>query len=239
MEWSDTGIVLRARRHGEAHAIIDLLTREHGRHAGLVRGGAGRRLRPALEPGNEVAAVWRARISENLGVYSVEPTGSRAALVLNSPRRLAALSAACAVACEALPEREPHAPAFRALTVLLDALEDDEVWPVLFVKWELGLLRELGYGLALEDCAVTGRTDSLTHVSPRSGRAVCAEVAEPYKEKLLVLPAFLRDAAAEATDADLVAGLALTGYFLETRLFAPADKRLPEARGRLVQAIAG
>ncbi|GAB4522460.1 MAG: DNA repair protein RecO [Parvularculaceae bacterium] len=239
MEWSDAGIVLRARRHGEAHAIVELLTRQHGRHAGLVRGGAGRRLRPALEPGNEVAAVWRARLSENLGVYAVEPTKSRSAFVLNSPRRLAALAAACAVACDALPEREPHAPAYRALTVLLDALADDEVWPALFVKWELGLLRELGYGLALEACAVTGRTDALTHVSPRSGRAVCSEVAEPYKEKLLPLPAFLCDAGADITGADLAAGLALTGYFLETRIFGPADKSLPEARSRLAQAIAG
>ena len=238
MEWSDTGIVLRARPHSEAHAVADLLTEHHGRYSGLVRGGAGRRMRPVIEPGNLVSCVWRARLAEHLGTYSLELLSSRAAAVLTARDRLLALTAACAVAAETLPEREPHPAAFGALNVLVEHLENDEIWPVLFVKWELGLLKELGFGLDLQKCAATGARRNLTHVSPKSGRAVCADAAEPYRDKLLPLPAFLIDSAIHPESQDLRDGLALTGYFLESRLLNPADKPLPEPRRRLEGAFA-
>ena len=159
MHWSDAGIVLSVRKHGETSAICTLLTRGHGRHAGLVRGGVGRRMRGTLQAGNEVAAEWRARLSEHLGTFAVEPTRIRAAAFLDDPDRLAGLAAACAVADAALPEREPHPAVYEAFGALLDAFESSELWPAVFVRWELGLLQELGFGLDITRCAVTGSAE--------------------------------------------------------------------------------
>jgi DNA repair protein RecO (recombination protein O) len=184
MQWRDDGIVLAVRKHGETGAVVSLLTRAHGRHAGLVRGGAGRRQRGVLQAGNEVHAEWRARLAEHLGSYTVELTRARAAELLALPAPLAGLSAACAVLEATLPEREPHAPLYDALAVLLDALAASEAWPAVYVRFELGLLQELGFGLDLQACAMTGATEGLAYVSPRSGRAVTAEAAAPWKEKL-------------------------------------------------------
>ncbi len=236
MDWTDDGIVLSARRHGESSAIVQLLTAARGRHAGLVRGSAGKRARGIYQPGNQVRAVWRARLSEHLGAYTCELATSRAAALLPDPARLAALSAACAVAEAALPERETHAPVYHGFIALLDALGED-TWPEVYVRWEIGLLAELGYGLVLDKCAATGRNDQLAWVSPKTGRAVSLSAGEPYRDRLLSLPGFLIDGA-EASDADIAAGLKLTGHFLESHLFHPFGRQLPAARQRLADRFA-
>jgi DNA repair protein RecO (recombination protein O) len=246
IEWSDEAIVLSARRHGENAVIVSLLTRAHGRHAGLVHGGGGRRARGVYEPGNRVSASWRARLSEHLGHYACELAESRAAGLLDDAARLAALTAATAVVDAALPEREPHARLFDSLDRLIAGLCDataGSAWPAHYVRFELDLLAELGFGLDLARCAATGRTDGLAFVSPRTGRAVSAEAAAPYQERLLPLPGFLTragDDEAVALDA-ILAGLRLTGFFLEQHVFAhrPAGgtERLPAARGRLVRML--
>lgn len=234
MQWTDDGIVVAARKHGESAAIVALLTRAHGRHLGLVRGGAGRRQRGVLQPGNEVRASWRGRLAEHLGAYEVELKLARAAAVLDDPLRLAALSAACSLIDAALAEREPHPALFDAFSILLAALPSGSDWPAIYVRWELGLLGELGFGLDLARCAVTGATEGLTHVSPKSGRAVSAAAAAPYADKLLVLPNFLSAGPpANNLDADVAHGLALTGYFLERYVFAH-ERGIPAARDRFV-----
>lgn len=232
MDWQDDGIILSVRKHGESSAIVSVLTREHGRHAGLVRGGAGKRMSGILQPGNRVQASWRARLPDHLGTYTMEPAGAYAAAALGDAPRLAALTSACALIEAALPEREPHPAVLEGLEILLGAIDDDTVWPTIYVKWELGLLQELGFGLDLTACAATGVTDDLTFVSPRSGRAVSAAAAGPYKERLLPLPGFLL---AGDRDADIAAGLRLTGYFLENHVFLHRDAHLPAARKRLAE----
>lgn len=239
MEWSDRGVVLAARRHGEAAAYVELFTGEHGRHAGLVLGGWSRRQRGVLQPGNEVAARWRARLAEHLGTLTVELVRARASAHLDDPLRLAGLAAACATARAALPEREPHTPLYDGFLALLDAIEAADVWPAIYVRWEVELLKELGFGLDLRRCAVTGTADDLAYVSPRTGRAVSRAAAEPYRQRLLKLPSFLLASQAGAAEPDAVAdGLALTGHFLERHVFAPQASRTPAARVRLVERFA-
>jgi DNA repair protein RecO (recombination protein O) len=240
MQWSDTGIVLSVRKHGETSAIVSLLTQEHGRHPGLVRGGVGRRKRGILQPGNEVAATWRARLPEQLGSFTIELTAARAAAFLDDQLRLAALSAACAVVETTLPEREAHPMAFAGLMALLAALDKD-TWPALYVRWEIDLLSELGFGLDLSRCAATGATEGLSFVSPRTGRAVSREAGEAYASRLLPLPGFLTGAADDPGSwswGDIRDGLALTGYFLERHVLAPHNMGVPPARLRLAGQIA-
>lgn len=235
IEWTDDAIVLSARPHGEGAAILQLLTRRHGRHAGLVRGGASRRMRGVLQPGNAVVAHWRARLAEHLGACTVELVQNRWAQWFDDPERLAGLDAICAVSEASLPEREPLEPVHEAATAFLDHL-DAELWPALYVRWEIGLLGALGYGLDLSSCAVTGETDELVYVSPRSGRAVSRRGGEPYRDKLLPLPAFLLGKRAP-THADLLDGLELTGQLLRRHVLNPANRDLPPARLRLVDRI--
>ena len=235
MEWSDQGIVLSARRHGESSAILSLLTEGHGRHAGLVRGGASRRQRGILQPGNLVKVAWRARLEEHLGSFTVELLRNPSAAWLDDPARIAALSSACTIADQTLPEREPSESVFNGLARLLAAM-DEPRWQAAYVEWELALLGELGFGLDLSACAATGSNDALAYVSPRSGRAVSISAGEPYREKLLQLPGFLIGGA-PAGPGDIAAGLALTGFFLDRHLFAPHQRRLPDPRRRLVERI--
>ena len=242
MDWSDEAAVLSVRKHGESGVIAQLLTRGHGRHAGLVRGGAGRRARGVFQPGNRVTAQWRARLNEHLGTFTCELLESNAAELLESPDLLAGLSAACATAEGSLPEREPHSAVFFGFTALVDALKaaaksaDQGRWAEAYIRWELGLLGELGFGLDLTKCASTGRNDNLAYVSPKSGRAVSLSAGEEYRDRLLPLPKFLVEKA-EPSEKDIADGLKLTGYFLERHVFAPHDRKLPAARTRLADRL--
>lgn len=237
MEWTGSGIVLAVRPHGETSAIVELLTEEQGRHAGLVRGGRSRTTRPLLQPGNVLRATWRARLADHLGNLAIEGEHLRAGDFMDDPLALSGLNAACALACAALPEREPHPKVFAAFHVFLDALGNPDVWPALYVRWEAGLITDLGYGIDLRHCAVTGATEGLTHVSPRSGRAVCAAEAEPFLDKLLALPAFLRDPESGVALGDVENGLKLTGYFLQRRVLWPTDRDLPDSRQRMIERL--
>lgn len=230
MRWEDEAIVLSARPHGEAAVIVQLLTRYHGRHAGLVRGGQSARLRGIYQAGSRVAAAWSGRLPEHLGTLECELISSYAAKVLDDSDRLAALSAATAVCEGAMPEREPHPACYEGLLALLGALEGEH-WAEVYVRWELALLAELGFGLDLSACAAGGDNDQLAYVSPRSGRAVSLSAGGPYREKLLTLPAFLVGRG-EGGPGAVAEGLALTGFFLERHLFHPHDKALPAARQR-------
>lgn len=244
MEWSDQGLVLSAKRHGENATVVNALTREHGRHAGLVRGGQGRIARGLYQPGNEVSLRWRGRLAEHLGNWTGELIASHAAAVMEDPERLAALSAACAMLEAALPEREPAPRVFVDSLEFVAALAAEEDapsrrWPVSYARWELQLLSDLGFGLDLSACAATGAREDLVFVSPRTGRSVSAAAGAPYRDKLLPLPAFLRDATVDRADRnDVTSALRLTGYFLERHVFAPQSRTSPPARARLVEALA-
>ena len=230
MDWTDQGIVLSARRHGESGVIAMLLTRHHGRHAGLARGN---RIRRALLPGTHVDAHWRARLAENLGSYSLEPSASPAASVIDDPCRLAALASACALLETAVPERQAYPGVFDGLAALLEML-DGPVWDAAYVQWEIGLLAALGFGLDLGRCAATGRNDDLAYVSPRTGRAVSLAAAEPYRDKLLQLPGFLIGRGG-GDPSEVIDGLALTGHFLQRWVYAQAHQPIPAARERYVE----
>ncbi len=236
MDWSDEGMVIAARRHGESAAVVTLLTRAHGRHVGLARGGSGRRGRGLYQPGNVVAATWRARLAEHLGTWSCEPMRANAAGLLDRAGALAALAASCALVDAVLPEREPHEALYETTLALVDALAGPG-WAEAYVRWELGLLAELGFGLDLASCAATGANDGLAYVSPRTGRAVSAAAGEPWRDRLLALPAFLA-AGGQPGPGDVAAGLDLTGFFLARCVFGPDGRPLPAARTRFVDAIA-
>jgi DNA repair protein RecO (recombination protein O) len=238
MHWSEEAVVLGVRRHGETSAIVDLLTRGHGRHLGLVRGGRSRRLRPVLQPGNLVLANWRARLEDQLGTFTVEPVAMRAAGLIADPFKLAGLNSLIGLS-QVLPEREPHPRLYDALSVALAALDDDEVWPAVLARFELGLLDELGFGLDLTCCAATGAQDDLVFVSPRTGRAVSAAAGAPYRDRLFALPAFLRDARpGHPTPEEVIAGLRLTGHFLQRHILEPRDLAAPGARALLIERLA-
>lgn len=239
MEWCDQAILLSAQPHGETAVIATLLTQEHGRHAGLVSGGQSRKNLHALQAGNHIDARWRARLADHLGHLSLEVITPTAAPWLHDPEILAVIASACAVTEAALPERQPLPALYQGLLALF-ALEDRSLWGPAYVKWEMGVLSALGYGLNMACCALTGATEGLAFISPRTGRAVTAEAAAPYAEKLLPLPGFL--CGAEDWDAaDILKGLDLTGHFLSRYVFAhpqnrrlvPLDGMLPLARQRL------
>jgi len=247
MQWSDEGIILSVRPHGETSAIVDLFSRQHGRTLGLVHGGRSRRRRATLQMGNHVDATWKARLSEHLGYFQIELRRGYAGEAMADRLALSGLMSMCALG-RLLAERDPHPALFEVTLFVLSYLGEPEVWPALYVRWEMALLEELGFGLELSACAASGRTDDLVYVSPRSGRAVSAEAGAPYVDKLLALPGFLRrreDAPnaegnqdRDVQPGDVGNGLALTGYFLRERVLAPRNLDLPEPRLRLATYIA-
>jgi DNA repair protein RecO (recombination protein O) len=237
MEWGDDGIVLGTRRHGESSAILELMTRGHGRHLGLVRGGSGSRMRPVLQAGNLVRASWRARLDEHLGHYSVDGLNLRAGAMLSTPYAMYAVSHLAALV-RLLPERDPHENVFEALNEILDNVDSPLDVAASVVRFELELLSELGFGLDLESCAATGAVKDLIYVSPKSGRAVSRQAGEPWRDRLLQIPAFLAgDFAITPTEAELTHGFALTGYFLERRVMEPRGQALPDARAHFIAAV--
>lgn len=235
MDWRDQGILLSSRKHGESSAIIEVFTPEHGRHAGVVRGGAGRKLAPILQPGAQLDLEWRARLEEHIGTFAVEPVRSRAAAALSGRLALAGLNAVTGLLSFCLPEREPHPRLYHRSEQVLDLLGQDEIWPLGYLQWEMALLDATGFGLDLTACAVTGATEGLVYVSPKTGRAVSASGAGDWADRLLPLPDCLRGKG-EASDTEIAEGFRLTGYFLEQKL-APAlgNRPLPDARARFLE----
>ncbi len=238
MEWRDQGALLAVRRHGENAVIIEVFTAEHGRHAGIVHGGASRKVAPVLQPGAQLDVTWRARLEEHLGSFRIEPLRSRAGAVMGDRLALAGLNAICALLSFSLAERDPHPNLYRATLDLLDQLGTNPAWPLAYLGWELALLRALGFGLDLSACAVSGTREGLVYVSPRSGLAVSARAAGEWADRLLPLPACMRGEG-RAPDGEILQGLRTTGYFLEHRMArAMGNKPLPGARQRLLDALA-
>jgi DNA repair protein RecO (recombination protein O) len=247
MEWRDEGVLLSVQPHGESAAIIEVFTAAHGRHAGVVRGGTGRRLAPVLQVGAQLDLTWRARLDSHIGTFTVEPLRARTA-VLSDRLALAGLSAVCALTRTALPARDPHPELWSGTVDLLDRIVAEANWPAAYLVWEVGLLDELGFGLDLARCAVTGAAEDLAYVSPRTGRAVSRAAAKGWEDRLLPLPDCLRGGAAGIGDPGLLQGLAVTGHFL-TRELPPLRHTqtqaqgqasgLPQARARLLGLLAG
>ena len=236
MDWIDAAIVLHVRPHGETSAVLDAFTRDHGRHSGLVRGGRSRRIRPALQTGNLLKVEWRARLSEQLGFFVVELDQPHAARALDDRLALAGIGTLASLAA-LLAERDPHPGLFDIAALMLGHLEEATLWPQLLVRFELMLLSELGVGLDLERCAATGTRDGLIYVSPKSGGAVSSGAGEPYKERLLPLPAFLLSNGATVAPHDIADGFALTGFFLERHVFAARNIPVPPARQEFLRLL--
>lgn len=237
MEWRDQGILLSSRRHGENSVIIEVFTPAQGRHAGVVRGGTSRKIAPILQPGAQLDLMWRARLEDHIGSFTVEPVRSRAAVAMSDRLALAGLNAVTGLVSFCLPEREVHLPLYQRTEALLDLLGQGDVWPLAYLRWELSLLEEMGYGLDLTACAVTGAADGLAYVSPKSGRAVSHKGAGEWADRLLPLPNVLRGLG-EAPDAEIAEAFKTTGYFLSEHLAADlGGKPLPPARARFVEAF--
>ena len=237
MDFEDDGYVLAARAHGEAGAIVEILTGDHGKYVAHVAGGASRKMKPFLQAGARVIVHYRARVSEQLGSATLEPVGEGPSALFDDALALSGLAAAAAVAAGALPEREPHPGAFLAFEALTGAFAHPDIWPAVFVRFEMGLLQDLGFGLDLSKCAATGATDDLVYVSPRTGRAVSRAAGEPYKDRLLALPPFMLSAQGGLGEGDVGAGLELTGHFLESFIFAALNRPLPPARVWLIDRL--
>ncbi len=242
MEWTDEGIVLGTRRHGEANAILEVMTREHGRHLGMVRGGSASRLRPVLQPGNELRMVWRARLDEHLGHYAVEPVRLHAASMLAASHVVYGVTHLAAL-CRLLPERDPHPEVHEWLSEALQRLDLPLAAGAEMVRFELRMLAELGFGLDLTSCAATGDDSDLGYVSPKSGRAVSRGAGKPWHDRLLRLPSFVMgelplDASIPSAD-ELADGFALTGFFLARYVLEPRGLAFADAREGFVSAVLG
>ncbi len=236
MEWRDEGLLITMRRHGEAAAIIEVFTAAHGRHAGVVPGGASRKQAAHLQPGTQVSVAWRARLDQHMGSFAVEPLRSRAGLMAD-PLGLAGLNAICAMTHAFLPERVAQPRLYLETLALLDRIEDAGDWAADYLRWEMLLLEDLGFALDLARCAVTGSREDLAYVSPRTGRAVSRGAAGDWAPRLLALPPFLLGQGRALRD-EIAPGFVLTGHFL-TRVLAElrANPALPEARARLLDLL--
>lgn len=235
MQWRDEGVLLSTRKHGENAVIIDVFTETRGRHSGLVRGGASRKKTPFLQPGAQLSLSWRARLEDHLGVFEAEPIRTRAGRLFDDREALAALNAACALLSGLLPEREPQPGFYHPTIGLFDALAESRDWPSIYAHWELALLEALGYGLDLSTCAATGQTQELVWVSPKTGRAVSRSAGEPYADRLLPLPPFLRFGDLGRRE-EIEDALKLSGHFLRKWVFAGLGlDGPPPARTRLTR----
>lgn len=235
--WTDEAALLTTRPFGETSVIIEVFSEGQGRHAGVVKGGTSRKIAPHLQPGAQLSVTWKARLDEHLGSFVVEPLRSRAAAAMGDRLSLAGLNAVCALLAMVLPEREGHPELFARTVALLDLLGQTEVWPLAYLRWEEALLTDLGFGLDLSRCAVTGATEDLIYVSPKSGRAVSAAGAGEWAERMLPLPPVLAGQG-EATGEEIAKALGTTGYFIDHRLLRPlTDRPMPPARARLIEMI--
>ncbi|SCA55100.1 DNA repair protein RecO [Candidatus Terasakiella magnetica] len=237
MIWTDHAIVLSTRKHGESSVIISVLTRKHGRHLGLVRGGASKKLAALLQPGNLLSVEWKGRLEEHLGVFQVEMETAHGAKALSSREKLTNLNTVCAM-CEAcLAERQEAEGIFGATLILLDMLDETRLWPELYQRWELGLLNELGFGLDLSCCAASRQTGDLIYISPKTGRAVSRNAGEPFKDKLFPLPYYLLVDEVKPTKKDLLSVFIVTAHFIERCVLAPMNKKIPSARTRFIDRL--
>lgn len=236
MEWTDDAIVLGAKHFGEGKLVAELFTREHGRYGGVVHGG--RRAQPVLQPGNLVRAGWKARLADQLGFFHpLELSEPHATRLLDDPVALAGLSSAVALVRGAVAERQAYPQLYDAMLIVIEAAPQNEIWPALYARYELGVLAALGYGLDLSGCAITGETEGLAWISPRTGRAATFEAGQPHADKLLRLPPFLVDPDAPLEEGDVADALALAGFFLERRVFDFKGEGMPEARRRLIERL--
>lgn len=236
MQWQDQAIILGVKRHGETSVIAELMTHAHGRHMGLVRGGRSRRLQPLLQPGNRVEATWRARLDEHLGTFQVEAVALRAARLMEQATSVHGVQAMAAL-LRLLPERDSHPHLFDALDIILDSMDDPADAGELFVRFELAVLEDLGFGLDLSECAATGGREDLAYVSPKSGRAVSRPAGLPYAEKLLALPSFLAVRNGTAADREGLEGaFRLTAFFLNRHVYEPRGIPMPVARAAFTTA---
>lgn len=236
MEWVDDAVVLGSRHFGEGKLVAEVFARNHGRFGGVVH--AGRKTLPIVQSGNVVHAGWKARLAEQLGFFQplemVEPHATR---LLDDPIALAGLSSAVSLIRGATAERQAYPQLYDALIVLIEAMPQSDVWPALYTRFELGLLAALGYGLDLTRCAVTGETENLAWVSPRTGRAATQEAGAPHADVLLRLPRFLVDPEAELQSGDVADAFALAGFFLERRVFEHKGEGMPDQRRRLIEKL--
>jgi DNA repair protein RecO (recombination protein O) len=240
MEWRDEGLIVGVRRHGEQSAIVEAMTRAHGRHLGLVRGGRSARFGATLQPGNTIGLVWRARLDEHLGAYAVEPLSLRAGRLMGSALALAGLNY-LAQLIRVLPERDPHERVYETLSLIADSLDDDALAPALVACFEVMILAECGFRLDLGRCAATGVTEGLAYVSPKSGREVSSEAGAPWRDRLLPLPTFLREGSrleGRPSPGEIADGFRLTGFFLARDLFGPSGAPLPDSRATFLSAVA-
>lgn len=237
IDWTDEAALLTCRTHGETSVIVEVFSENHGRHAGVVRGGTSRKIAPILQPGAQLLVTWKARLDSHLGTFTVEPIRSRAAAAMGDRLALAGLNAVCALLAMVLPEREAHPPLYERTVNLLDLLGQSGIWPLAYLRWEQALLEEMGFGLDLSACAVAGTDKDLIYVSPKSGRAVSREGAGEWADRLLPLPPVLAGQG-DASNPEIVAALGTTGFFIKNRLIQSlGDKPMPEARARLIEAI--
>lgn len=236
MQWQDQAIILGIKRHGETSVIAELMTASHGRHMGLVRGGRSRRLQPLLQPGNRVEATWRARLDEHLGTLAVEPLHLRAGRLMEQAVSVHGVQALAAL-LRLLPERDPHPGLYEALDVILESFDEPSNAGELYLRFELAVLNELGFGLDLSECAATGTRDELAFVSPKTGRAVSRAAGAPYADRLLALPAFLLSVTGPAADRQaLESAFRLTGFFLSRHVYEPRGLPIPTGRDAFVRA---
>jgi DNA repair protein RecO (recombination protein O) len=229
MDWQDRGLIIGVRKHGESSVILEVLTRAHGRHMGLVRGGRSRAMQPILQAGNSVDLTWRARLEEHLGTFVVEGDRLRAAHLMQSALGLHGLHHLAGL-LRLLPERDSHTELWGLAESLADRLDHPTLGPVLMLRFELALLAGLGFGLDLSECTLSGATEDLVYVSPKSGRAVARSPGEPWRDRLLSLPAFLLTEKDEADSNQLTDAFRLLEHFLTRDVLAPRGLAISASR---------